>query len=237
MYTCFVIDDEFAALQLIADYIKDHQDFKLLKSYNDPLLALKEIVKIHQPVDVIFLDIEMPGIDGIDFANLIRHKTKKLIFTTAHSKYAFNSYELEADAFLLKPFTFSKFSEILRKVFSIPVKENPAPQNKDFIMLKSTEQKNKLIRIKVKDIVAVEAQNKHIKVYLTNEAILAASTLTEMFKILQGYQNFTQVHRSFLISENHIKGIDRAQVLLSNNIKIPIGRTYKEIYSRVFDGN
>jgi DNA-binding LytR/AlgR family response regulator len=94
MYTCLAIDDEFPALEIIIDYIALQPKLKLLKSYSSAPTALKEIENLKKPVDVIFLDIEMPTMNGLELARLIKHKTNKLVFTTAHANYAIHSYEM-----------------------------------------------------------------------------------------------------------------------------------------------
>jgi DNA-binding LytR/AlgR family response regulator len=170
MYTCLAIDDEFSALEIITDYIALQPELKLLKSYSSALMALKEIENLKKPVDLIFLDIEMPTMNGIELAKLIKHKTNKLVFTTAYANYAIHSYELEADAFLLKPFSQAKFDQIIRRLFSNSSNVQTEKAN-DFILLKSDEQRNRLIKIKLDKIYAIEAQERLTKIYIENEVI------------------------------------------------------------------
>src|SRR4051812_21385318 len=105
MYTSLVVDDDFSSLEIIYEYISSQPNIKLIGTFSDPVSALAAIEKLTLPIDILFIDIEMPALNGIELAKLIKHKVKKLIFTTAHTKYAFDSYELKADAYLLKPFS------------------------------------------------------------------------------------------------------------------------------------
>jgi DNA-binding LytR/AlgR family response regulator len=232
MYTCLAIDDEFSALEIITDYIALQPELKLLKSYSSAPTALKEIENLKKPVDLIFLDIEMPTMNGIELAKLIKHKTKKLIFTTAHAHYAIHSYELEADAFLLKPFSHLKFDQTIQKLFL-----NPAPiqetKTEDFILLKSAEQRNRFIKIKLDKIYAIEAQERLTKIYLENEAIFSRLSFSEALALLTTNRGFSQIHRSFVIAESQIKTLERLYVILNNNIRISIGRKYLDFYHKM----
>jgi DNA-binding LytR/AlgR family response regulator len=232
MYTCLAIDDEFSALDIITDYIALQPELKLLKSYSSAPTALKAIENLKKPVDVIFLDIEMPNMNGIELARLIKHKTNKLVFTTAHANYAIYSYELEADAFLLKPFSHAKFDQIIKRLFSNSSNVQAEKAN-DFILLKSDEQRNRFIKIKLDKIYAVEAQERLTKIYLENEAILSRSNFSEALALLPTNRGFSQIHRSFIVAESQIKTLERSYVILNNNIRISIGRKYLDFYHKM----
>lgn len=232
MYTCLAIDDELSALEIITDYVAAQPLLKLLKSYSTAETALAEIENFKKPVDVIFLDIEMPAMNGIELAKLIKHKTNKLVFTTAHSAYAINAYELEADAFLLKPFSQAKFDQIVKKLF-LTATNSQTNKTEDFILLKSTEQRNRFIKIKLDKIYAVEAQERDIKVYLEQEIIYSNSSFAEALALLPSGKGFSQVHRSFIIADNQIKTLERSYIILNNNVRINIGRKYLNFYHKM----
>jgi DNA-binding LytR/AlgR family response regulator len=236
MYTCLAIDDEFSALEIITDYIALQPELKLLKSYSSALMALKEIENLKKPVDLIFLDIEMPTMNGIELAKLIKHKTNKLVFTTAYANYAIHSYELEADAFLLKPFSQAKFDQIIRRLFSNSSNVQTEKAN-DFILLKSDEQRNRLIKIKLDKIYAIEAQERLTKIYIENEVIFSRSSFSEALALLTKNRGFSQIHRSFIIAESQIKTLERSYVILNNNIRISIGRKYLDFYHKMSKKN
>nr|WP_315421393.1 LytTR family DNA-binding domain-containing protein [uncultured Pedobacter sp.] len=232
MYTCLAIDDESSALEIITDYVAAQPQLKLLKSYSIAETALKEIEILKKPVDVIFLDIEMPSMNGLDLANLIKHKTNKLVFTTAHAAYAINAYELEADAFLLKPFSQTKFDQTIKKLFSTPTLIQ-TERNEDFILLKSAEQRNRFIKIKLDKIYAIEAQERDIKVHLEEEIIFSNSSFAEALALLSPEKGFSQVHRSFIIAENQVKALERSYIIMNNGIRITIGRKYLNFYHKM----
>jgi DNA-binding LytR/AlgR family response regulator len=203
MYTCVAIDDEFSALEILSSYIAEQPNLKLIKAYSSPLVALSEITKRTKPVDIIFLDIEMPGLNGLELAELIKHHTRKLVFTTAHANFAINSYELNADDFLLKPISQSKLEKATLKLFSnddVP----PKPEN-EFMLIKSRGQRNQLIKLKIADTIAIEAQEKGVKIYTRNDMILSGCSLAEMALLLSNEKGFSKIHRSYIIAENKIK--------------------------------
>ncbi|WP_051666633.1 LytTR family DNA-binding domain-containing protein [Pedobacter sp. R20-19] len=236
MYTCIAIDDESFALEIITDYIAAQPKLKLLKSYSVVENALKEIENLRKPVDIIFLDIEMPSINGLELAKLIKHKTNKLVFTTAHAAYAINAYELEADAFLLKPFSQAKFDQIIKKIFSTTT-STQTNKTEDFILLKSIEQRNRFVKIKLDQIYAIEAQERVIKVHLEQETILSNSSFAEALALLSSEKGFSQVHRSFIVGDNQVKTLERSYIILNNDIRINIGRKYLYFYHKMTNKN
>lgn len=232
MYTCFAIDDEFTSLKILTHYIESQPELELIKAFTDPILALNEIEKLKKVVDIIFLDVEMPGMNGIELAKLIKHKTKKLVFTTSFSNYAINSYELEADGFLLKPILPAKFDQTIKKLcsgldFSLKNYEDA------FIVVKSTEQRNRFIKIRITDIIVVEAKERTTKIYTKEEIITSNSSLAEVSELLAFEKTFHRIHRSFIISANHVKTLERTFVILTNSLKISIGRKYAELYHKL----
>jgi DNA-binding LytR/AlgR family response regulator len=229
MYTCFAIDDEFSALELLSDYIALTPELKLLKTFSNPLIALAEILKLKRPVDIVFLDIEMQEMNGIELASLIKHKTNKFVFTTGFANYAVDSYELEADGFLLKPISPVKFFQTVKRLFPVYEIHNKRDYN-DMLIVKSPEQRNRLLNIRVADIIAVEAQERATKIYTTKEIIHSRSTLSEVLSLLSHKRGFFQIHRSFIIAESHIRTLERSYLILSNELRIPIGRKYTGFY-------
>ncbi|MFW0717203.1 LytR/AlgR family response regulator transcription factor [Pedobacter sp. N23S346] len=231
MYTCLAIDDEFSALEILTSYIAEQPNLKLVKAYSSPIVALSEIIKRTKPVDIIFLDIEMPGLNGLELAELIKHQTKKLVFTTAHANFAINSYELNADDFLLKPISQSKFEQATSKLFSNN-EITPRPES-EFMLIKSRGQRNQLIKLKIADTIAIEAQEKGTKIYTKNEVIFSSCGLSEIAIHLSNERGFSKIHRSFIIAENRIKTLERTHVVLHNDLRISIGRKYADFYHKM----
>lgn len=236
MFTCIAIDDEFSALEILTEYIAEQPELKLLKTYTQQLVALAAIEKLVKPVDIIFLDIEMPEMNGLELAKLIKYKTNKLVFTTAHAAYAINAYDLEAEAFLLKPFSQAKFDQTVKKLLSISTLTQTSKAD-DFILLKSTEQRSRFFKIKLDQIYAIEAQQRIIKIYLEQEIVFSKSSFADALILLTSEKGFSQVHRSFIIADRHVKTLERSYIIMDNNKKINIGRKYSEFYHKVSKKN
>lgn len=227
-YSCIVIDDEANAIANMIEYISEMPELKLIKTFTDPAKAMKEIL-IADKVDIIFMDIDMPVIDGIELSKALRHKVDKLIFTTAHTKYAFDAFELSASAFLLKPITLTKFTATINKLFP-SVKENePAKdtENKDFFFVKNTDGHHKIEKIWFKDVIAIESVLNYIKIHTVNNRILTYQSLSSIKKNLAHKLEFIQVQRSFIISTTYIENLDKNVIALQNGMKITIGDRYK----------
>ncbi|EDM36718.1 two-component system response regulator [Pedobacter sp. BAL39] len=228
MYTCIVVDDEKYAIDEISEYIHSLSTLKLIKTYSDPIQALNEILA-GEKVDLIFMDVDMPGMTGVELSQTIRQKTDKLIFTTAHSKYAFNAFEVSADAFLLKPFSLAKFATTVNKV--LPAKTSPKPSvtedPHDFFFVKD-KNNLKLIKIRYQDMIAVESLGNYVQIHTAKDKVIAYLSLQEVNVLLQNNNNFVQVQRSFIISKNNIESIDGNIIKMSNELLITMGGHYKE---------
>jgi len=227
---CIAIDDQPDCLDAISDYIGNMPVLSLVTYYQDPLVALCEISK-GEIVDLIFMDIEMPGISGIDLSAAIRHKTRKLVFTTAHSEYATQAYDLYADGFLLKPFSFSKFSKLIEKLFldginvQIPMKVQKPDK---FFFVKNREDKNKLTRVKFDEIIAIESQGNYVKIFTESTTIITYILFDEVKSLLLKQPGFIQIHRTFVISVDRIKTIGGDIIAMNNDILVKVGKSYKK---------
>lgn len=230
MYRCVVIDDEIHAIEGIKKYMESVQELELLRYYTDPLLALKEL-KAGDPVDLIFMDVDMPKITGIELAQEIRNKTDKLIFTTAHTKYAFEAFEVNADAYLLKPYSLGKFVITINKLFPTTAHNKKDTDKHDFFFVKSKEDNLKIVKVKYDEIIAVESKLNYILIHTTKKNVLTYMSLTEINKTLTDYGGFIQVQRSFIAGVNHIKYIDGNQLEMNNGIAITVGVQYREHFA------
>jgi len=234
MYKCIIIDDEPHAIEGLKKYIESVSELILFKSYTDPLLALKDFDRI-EPVDIIFLDIDMPKINGIELSKEIKNKTKKLVFTTAHTKYAYEAFEANADAFLLKPYSLGKFIITINKLFPEKAIDEKVGENtvikKDFFFVKSKEDDLKILKIRYADIVAVESKQNYVMIYTATKKVLTYMSLTEIAKILNTMPGFMQLHRSFIISQDQIETIDGNFVKMVNGIRITVGDNYRKEFN------
>src|SRR5437879_7663087 len=151
LYKCIIIDDESYAIDRLKDYISSIPNLLLIKSYTNPLEALIALAS-SEVVDIIFLDINMPQITGIELSKEIRQKTRKLVFTTAHTQYGYEAFEVDADAYLLKPYTLSKFASTVAKLFP---RNHESPrelgENDDFFFIKNKNDHLKIVKIVYSD--------------------------------------------------------------------------------------
>jgi DNA-binding LytR/AlgR family response regulator len=223
---CIVIDDEFEAVEEICEYISSTPELDLVMSFTNPIEALN-FIKKNENFDLIFMDVDMPNINGIDLSKLIRPNTKKLIFTTSHAKYALNAFEVNADAFLLKPFNYSKFLTTIEK-FLVPSDPSVIP-DEEYLFIKSKNDDLKLVKIKFKDIVAIESLANYIRIYTEEYNLVTHLKLKDAKGIFGKDDNFMQLHRSFLISKNHINSIEGNVLTMSNGAKFTIGDNFRKI--------
>ncbi len=225
MYKCVIIDDEKHAIEELSKFLESVPNFVLFKSYLDSSEALIEIKKEHK-IDVAFVDIDMPKINGIELVKAIRDKVDKVIFTTAHSKYAYDAFEVNADGYLLKPYSLSKFITTLHKIFPDQEAINQSKSDDDFFFVKSRKDQLVYMKIKYKDVIYIQSELNYVIIYTVNESIKCYLSLTEISKELNSQKGFLQFHRSYLINEEHILSILGNVLYLSNEINIPVGEKY-----------
>lgn len=225
MYKCIVIDDDRHAITSLEKYIEAFPGLELVCSYIDPLVALNEISK-KDPVDLILLDIDMPKINGIELSREIRNKTDKLVFTTSHVRYGYDAFKVNADDYLLKPFTQGEFMISISKIFT-----DKADSKEEFFFVKNKEDNHKMVNIKFKDVVAVESKLNYIMIHTTTKQVLTYMSLNEIAKLLSRHSDFVQFHRSFIISYPHIDYFDGKGIRMDNGLELTVGQYYRKSYN------
>jgi two-component system, LytTR family, response regulator LytT len=230
------IDDEPLALQLVEGYIKKTPFLEFLGTFDNPLDALEFITD--EPVDLIFLDIQMPDLKGTEFARLLNNGPK-IIFTTAYEKYAIEGFKLDAVDYLLKPFSYEEFlkaAQKARKLYDLERKGTAVQieANNEFLFLKS---EYKIRRINFNDILYIEGLKDYVKVYLQNEAkpILSLSTMKAVESKLPE-NRFMRVHRSFIVNLNKVQTIERFRIIFNDKF-IPVSDPFKEKFQEFLDKN
>jgi len=235
MITVIAIDDEPLALQLIVDYIQKTPDLMLVGQFENPLEAAQYISK--NPIDIIFTDIQMPGLNGIEFTRSMVNGTV-VIFTTAFAKYAIEGFKLDIADYLLKPFTYEEFLTSVHKaermIRSITKPADDVLSNNEFLFLKSDY---KIKRINFQNILYIEGLKEYVKVYtlLSDKPILSLSSL-KILEIKLPSDKFMRVHRSFIVNLEKIETIDRSRIVFGK-IYIPIGDQYKDKFQEFLDKN
>ncbi|MFN8241815.1 MAG: LytTR family DNA-binding domain-containing protein [Bacteroidales bacterium] len=235
MISVIAIDDEPLALQLISGYIEKTAGLKLEGKFESPIEAGAFLSE--NQVDLVFTDIQMPDLTGIEFTRLLE-KGPKVIFTTAFDKYAIEGYKLDVVDYLLKPFSYEEFMSSVRKAErQIRLEKNSlikVEANDEFLFLKSDY---KIKRIKFNDILYIEGLKDYVKVFLQNtqHPILSLSTL----KLLESKlpeSSFMRVHRSFIVNLEKIDTIDRGRIVFGK-VYIPVSDQYKDKFQLYLDRN
>ncbi|WP_316811805.1 LytTR family DNA-binding domain-containing protein [Pedobacter heparinus] len=223
---CVIIDDEKHAVDLLADYIETMPNLQLLKYFTDPLKALMDIT-LEDNIDILFMDVDMPGMTGLDLSLAIRYKTKYLVFTTAHSKYAIDAFGVQANEYLLKPISMSKFALMINRLLKSETDLRREMREEDFFFIK-TDQVQKYVKINMRDLVAIEGLNNYVKIHTVNGMHIAYLTIKELEAKLEGNSSFIRVQRSFIISMDFINKVEGASITLNNKLEVPLGTTYKK---------
>ena len=234
-YKCIIIDDEAHSIEGLKRYIEQIPSLVLTKYYTDPLTALMELSS-SEPVDLILMDIDMPNITGIELSQQIREKTNKLVFTTAHTRYGYEAFEVSADAYLLKPYSMSKFASTIARLFPARVEDttdtNPTD---DYFFAKNKDENHKLVKVKYSDVIAIESQQNYVMIYTVSQKILTYMSLTEIAQILGRFPNFVKYHRSFILNKEHIDSIIGNTVKMINGIQITVGENFRKDFTSFMD--
>jgi two-component system, LytTR family, response regulator LytT len=235
MITAIAIDDEPLALQLVTGYIEKTPGLKLLAGFDNPLDAMEFLAD--EVVDLIFVDIQMPDLSGLEFTRVLA-KGPKVIFTTAYEKYAIDGFKLDVVDYLLKPFSYEEFLKAVQKVQRLIKLEKGVPDqveaNNEFLFLKSDY---KIKRINFNDILYIEGLKDYAKVYIQNSARPVMSLTT--MKLLESKlpeTKFMRVHRSFIVNLEKIDTIERSRIVFGKTY-IPVSDQYKEKFQEFLDKN
>ena len=221
---CLVIDDEPLAQHVIENYLTNFSFIKLIAKCDNALIALEWIKK--QKIDLVFLDVSMPFISGIDFIKTLKDPPA-VILTTAHKEFAVESYELNVTDYLLKPISFERFLKAINKLTMHPV-DVPKPaitqaKEEPFIYVKS-EKKN--VKILLKDILFIESLKDYIKIHATDKTIITQVAISAIEQRLP--DNFLRVHRPFIVAKDKITAFTQHDLGIGR-LQLPIGRNYKAI--------
>ncbi|MFC2290340.1 MAG: LytR/AlgR family response regulator transcription factor, partial [Prevotella denticola] len=230
---CIIIDDEPLAAELLASYARKTLFLNLIGVFNSAVEGIKVIRE--NRVDLIFLDIQMPELSGLEFAKILPKETK-IIFTTAFSQYAVDGYKANAVDYLMKPVSYDDFlagaNRALEWFRSVRQSENASDDR--FIFVKS---EYKLVKIMFDDILYIEGLKDYVKIYLTDGRDPVMS-LMNMKKIEESLPKpeFMRIHRSYIVHMRKIEGIDRFRVVIGNAI-LPISDSYKTTIQDYLDGH
>lgn len=227
--TCIIVDDEPPAVRILQKYCTQLPELECVATTNKAIEAL-QLVAIHQP-DLLFLDIQMPELTGIQLSVLLKDKVK-IIFTTAYAQFALESYELNAVDYLLKPIAFDRFISAVSKVqnqLSPSEHAKVIAENDDSFFVK-TDGKNRFTKVKLSDIYYVESVKNYVILHTITEQIVTYNTLKYYEENLPSAQ-FIKIHKSYLVSFDKIDKTDTNEVTVLGK-KLPLGDTHKNLFSK-----
>lgn len=231
MLNCIIIDDEPKAIELLEMYVSKVDSLQLIGSFNNSVSAVSFVQE--NKVDLIFLDINMPDLNGIDFLKSISAKPM-VIFTTAYSEYAVESYEFEAVDYLLKPIMLPRFLKAVNKANELfQVKNRTAQPSIKAIEKPKTEKLfvksgTDIHQVNISDILYIEGARNYLFVFTKEKKIMTLMRMKEIEEQLPS-DYFIRIHKSFIVAKGYIELIERHQVTIKDK-KIPIGRNYREMF-------
>lgn len=219
-----VADDEPIARDILKDYTSRIPGLRLAgtcRNAAEVMNALKE-----NPVDLILLDINMPGMTGIELLKQLTH-SPLVILTTAYTQYAVESYELDIVDYLLKPFSFERFEKAIHKAATI---QDRKTQNENIFV----KVDGKLVKVDIKNLELIEAVKDYVRLWIGDKSMLVLSTMKNMEEQLSAYPQMVRVHKSYMINIAHVREIS-GNLIYTRTREVPIGITYKEMVTEVFN--
>jgi two-component system, LytTR family, response regulator len=215
--TAIAVDDEPMALEIVKSHASKVPFIELKACFTDAFKAMEFLQ--HEHVDLLFLDIKMPDISGLDFFNSLSRKPL-LIFTTAYSEHAVTSFEMDAIDYLLKPFSLARFMKACNKAFELHNFRNTS-ESQDHLFLKTGYE---TVKIFYDDILYLEASGNYVTFVTNEKSIMSRSTFAEAMNLVPE-EKFVRVHRSFLVAISKIDKIERHQITLGHK-KVPVSEAY-----------
>ncbi|PZR29770.1 MAG: DNA-binding response regulator [Citrobacter freundii] len=223
MLKCIAIDDEPPALDVIREYLSRFPKAQLIQTFDDAVSGAEYLR--NTAVDLLFLDINMPDITGLDLARSLQAKPM-IIFTTAYKKFAFEGFELDAIDYLLKPISFDRFSKALGKAIEYQEYKNKPAQTEDEYLFVYSEYR--MIRIRLSDIEYIESLEDYIRIHLTGaKPILTLMTLKAVLEKLPPAR-FSRIHRSYVVATAKVESIQHKKVMLQSKTELPVSDSYTD---------
>jgi len=228
MNTCYVIDDEYHAIDTLVGYINKFPGLNLVGSNTNPLEAINDINNVAQ-VDIVFLDVDMPELSGLDVADIISPYTS-VIFTTAYPNYAVQAFEKNGSDFILKPISFERFTKSVTKVQNLLRSKNISDQhlaNEHFFINPGI--KGRMIQLSYADILYIEGLKNYVVIYTTEGKYITYLSMREIEKAIP-LSKFIRIHKSYIVNIDRIKSIDGNNVILAQSNELPIGISFKDSF-------
>ena len=221
-YNVLIVDDEFLARKLLSEYVSKVEFLNLVDTCPDATNAMQVLNK--ENIDILFLDIQMPDISGMEMLKLL-NKRPSVVLTTAYSEYAVDAFALGVVDYLLKPFDYARFMQAINKIVNKNVIESQNETNSlnDYLLVKADY---KLYKVNYDDLLYIEGQHEYVTFHTTTKRITALYSLRNLEETLPK-DKFVRTHKSFIVSIKNIEDIDKLNVTVAGN-KIPIGASYRD---------
>lgn len=226
---CLIIDDEPLARKGLQQYV-EQIDFLQLKGLCKNAMQANALLE-EQPIDLLFLDIEMPMLSGIDFLKT-RTDNPAVIFTTAYPKYALEGYQFDVVDYLLKPIAFDKFLQAANKALRLLPNKTNTPKEANYIFVKTDKQ---LVKLNIDDILYIEGMQNYILIHTANEKIMALVPMKNILEMLN-QSDFLQIHKSYIIAKNKVEAIVGNQVVIQQQ-NLPISTRMRKEVLAALTGN
>ncbi|MFC2152444.1 LytR/AlgR family response regulator transcription factor [Bacteroidota bacterium] len=234
---CIIVDDEPLAIEVIENHLSKFEDFEIIAKCNNAVAAFEIIRK--KNVDLIFLDIQMPKITGVDFLKSLKHPPK-VIFTTAYREYAIDAFELDVVDYLLKPISFERFLQSVNKFYEVSGRdltifnsqENQSNFTEPYTYIKADK---KMYKVYLKDIIYIEALKDYAKIICEKKSLITKHPISAFEEKLPS-NLFIRIHRSFIISTAKIEAFNSTEIDIADR-QLPIGRSYKNQVLKVLNIN
>lgn len=231
MIKCYIVDDEAHIIHLLSDYIHKTPGLELIGSEENPLAALHAITGEIVCPDVVFADVDMPELSGIDLAGLIRPYTE-VVFATAYPDYALQAFDKNAIDYLVKPVSYERFLQSISRIKarSLSKKVSPPEDEEPFFYVKS-DMKGKMVKVEYDEIIFIEGLQNYVKIHTQREPIVTHLTLKKLQESLPE-KKFSRIHKSFIVNNSRIRVIEGNQITLEDKRTIVIGTSYRESFLR-----
>jgi two-component system LytT family response regulator len=226
---CIIIDDEPHAVSELEDLVSLLPNLHMAGSFPDVIQAVS-FLQLNGPVDIIFSDISMPVVSGIDSAGTLKKFCNYLVYVTAHRNYAVEAFEVSAAAYLIKPIGKNIFLEKVNDLIRQSQYLASKPQDKDENLFVKGSSKNSFIKINFNDIIYIEAMLNYVIIHTIKDSQVTYIGLKEMMNKLQSKEKFMRINKSIIVSTNHINHVDGNLVHLENKKYYAIGKSYKNAF-------
>lgn len=227
---CLLVDDEHLALALLEKFIQNTPGLEVAAVCKSPVRAI-EILQ-SEPVDLLFLDIQMPVISGL---NLLKSVSRKpvTVFTTAYPQHAADAFDLDAADYLLKPYSFERFTKAVEKAMVL-IREKQKDQIGELNGSLNVKSDRQWVKIPFSEIIYIEGWKEYVKIYLEKEKIVTLESLNNLESILPA-EFFLRVHKSYIVAKSSVQRLDGENLVLGNKVLVPVARARKkEVIAKLF---